>query len=84
MDTVTEARQLCSCQETVYPQNMAIERQAEEVRHSEKHESGVTTVLNRTNHCCVSEERPSGSFMATRLFTEENELVSIITGRVRF
>ncbi len=62
-----------------------IERQAEEVRHLKKHESGVVTdpqtVLPTTTLREVKELTERNGFAGYPVVTEENELVGIITGR---
>ena len=92
MDTVTEARLAIARtgrRHWLYPQNMSIERQAEEVRRVKKHESGIVsdpqTVLPTTTLHEVKALTERNGFAGYPVVTEDNELVGIITGRdVRF
>ncbi|WP_342221883.1 IMP dehydrogenase [Candidatus Fukatsuia endosymbiont of Tuberolachnus salignus] len=93
MDTVTESRlAIALAQEGglgFIHKNMSIERQAEEVRHVKKHESGVVTepqtVTPTTTLRQVKERTDRNGFAGYPVVTKDRELVGIITGRdVRF
>ncbi len=93
MDTVTEASlAIALAQEGgigFIHKNMPIERQAEEVRHVKKHESGVVTdpitVTPETSLREVQAMTERNGFAGYPVVTKDNELVGIITGRdVRF